>query len=40
MISVLKYLRGCHMKEEFILLRIVPEGTDWTKRGKLPKGRF
>jgi len=32
MIFVFKYLRGCHMKEEFNLLRIVPEGTIWTKR--------
>lgn len=39
MISVFKYLRGCHMKEELISLRIVPEGTIWVKKGKLPEGR-
>lgn len=40
MISVFKYLRGCHMKEELISLKIVPEGTIWTKRGKLLEGRL
>lgn len=40
MSSVFKYLRGCHRKEELVLLWIVPEGTIWTKRGKLPKGKY